>query len=129
MPRWEPSLEEVPAASDSADRDVLEIRKAMADLAKIGTAEGRIVDMTDEVWQQRCDALLAAGNQGSFKAAEPRRHIAAYQEYRQQPAPFRRGLKRNSRWEPKLQTKILREGLRLDFVKPKSASQQSHPQF
>ena len=126
---WQPVLEEISLTGDEAKHDVQQIREATADMARIGTSEGRITGMTEESWQQRCEALLQGGTQGSFKAAEPRRHLAAHQELWQLPGPLREGGKRNTRWEPKLQAKILGEGLRLDFVRPESASQQCHPQY
>ncbi|BDA41867.1 hypothetical protein COCOBI_02-6620 [Coccomyxa sp. Obi] len=124
---WQPVLEEISIVGPEAEKEMQEIRDAVADFGKIGTAEGKITGMTEEIWQQQCDTLLE--RQGDFRAAKPRRHLAACKEYWQQPGPLRVGLPCSSRFEPKMQAKILNEGLRLHFVRPDSPSQQLHPQF
>ena len=94
-PAFRPETPEVGCAQEQAQSYATMIREAMVDMKKVGPSEGRLSGFTEDSWMQQCEGLL--GQQGDFKAAQPRQHAAGYQEYWNLKGPFRQQSKYSNR--------------------------------
>lgn len=126
-PAFRPETQEIGCAQEQAQSYAAMIREAMVDMKKVGPSEGRLSGFTEASWMQQCEGLL--GQQGDFKAAQPRQHAAGYQEYWNLRGPFRQQSKYSNRGQSRAAYKILTEGIKPCFVKPQSQQQQAHPQY
>ena len=126
-PAFRPETPEIGCAQEQAQSYAAMIREAVGDMKKVGPSEGRLSGFTEDSWMQQCEGLL--GQQGDFKAAQPRQHAAGYQEYWNLRGPFREQSKYSNRGQSRAAYKILTEGIKPCFVKPQSQQQQAHPQY
>ena len=86
-PVFQPSLPPIDCSNEQAEGHASMIKAAMADVHKVGPEEGRLEGFSEQSWMDKCKALLM--EQGDFKAAQPRQHAAAYQEYWNLRGPLR----------------------------------------